>query len=170
MTTYPFQLRDEVIPRLPPPASDGYRYVDVKIGAHWEGILVIADGGMCIGIYVRRRIEQYPLPFQSDQIEDVRTASFCNRILASFPFEPWDAGLLTIGVFSPVALLIARFLAPPVAMLAAIACAASIWVLYSYRGFMVFRPLAALFGLVEILWALGILLRWVRDIMISSHA
>src|SRR5437879_9520163 len=121
---------------------------------------------MCIGIYARRRVEQYPVPFQLDQIEEVRAASFRNRLFAGFPFEPWYAALVPIGVFSPVALLIAWLLAPPVAVLAAFGSATAIRVMYLYRGFMVFRPPAAMIGMREIVWALVILLQWLRDLLI----
>ena len=58
---------------VPPASKDGHFYLDVRIKNRWDGVLVVNREGMCIGIYVQRRIEEYPLPFEAGDIEDVRS-------------------------------------------------------------------------------------------------
>jgi hypothetical protein len=104
MTSYPFSLRAELQQRLPSPSSNGKRYADVRVAGKWDGVLVIDSAGLCVGIYIRGRVEPYPLPFDPAEIEDIRPASLWNRSLASLPFDLWDVAVLTIIAISPVAL------------------------------------------------------------------
>src|SRR4051794_38447887 len=112
MTTYPFALPTDLQQRLPSAASDGNRYIDVLVAGKWDGVLVIDSSGMCVGIYIRRHIEPYPLPFDAAAIQDIRPVSLWNRCLASLPLDLWDAAVLTIVIISPVVLVLAWLLAP----------------------------------------------------------
>src|SRR5580698_6456000 len=106
MTSYPFPLPEAVMRSLQTPAGDGKHYLDVRVAGKWDGILVVDGHGMCIGVYIRRRIEAWSLPFAPNDIEAVRSASVCNRVVAAMPFDLWSSALLTIVVLSPVALLL----------------------------------------------------------------
>ena len=86
MTAYPFALPETVLPQLPPPSRDGYRYTDVCVGGKWDGVLVVDGEGLCVGISMGGRIRQDPLPFAADRIEGIRRASLWNRSLTSVPF------------------------------------------------------------------------------------
>jgi hypothetical protein len=105
---------------------------------------------MCIGIYVRRRVEEYPLPFAADQIEDIRRASLFNRFFAALPFDLFDGAVLTIVVFSPIALLLGFFVSPLFAMFSVIACTVAIYIMYLARGFPLIRLPVAVLGLGQI--------------------
>jgi len=148
-TTYPFRLPDGLIARLPPPARDGWRYIDVKVRGAWDGILVVDPGGACVGIHVRRRVEEFPLPFEPSQIEDVRPASMRNRILAQLPFGLFEASLLTVFIVSPALLVLSRTVLPPLSGASAVACLLAIYGMYQEPGFIFIRPLASLLSLAQ---------------------
>ncbi len=170
MTTYPFALRSDLAQRLPPSARDGFHYVDVRVNGKWDGILVVDDGGLCVGVYVSRRTQEYPLPFDASQIEDVRSASLHNRLLASVPFDLWDAALLTILVGSPIALVLAHLVLPPLGLLSILGCAGAIYVMYQSRGFPFIRPFAALFGIAQIVIGASVVWRWMVGLLTSTSA
>ena len=148
-TSYPFRLPDDLIARLPHPGADGLSYIDVKVSDTWDGILVVNAEGNCIGIHLRRRVEEYPLPFEVSQIQDVRPACFRHRVLAQVPFDSFEASLLTVFAVSPVLLVLSRFVFAPLSAVSAVACLIAIYSLYRLPGFWVFRPLAALVGLAQ---------------------
>jgi hypothetical protein len=148
-TTYPFRLPDDLIARLPPPTADGRRYIDVKVRGVWDGILVVDVEGSCVGIHVRRRVEEFPIPFEPSQIEDVRPACVWNRFLAQLPFDLFAASLFAVFIVSPVLLLLSRILLPPLSGASAAVCLVAIYVMYQLPGFPVFRPLAAMAGLAQ---------------------
>jgi len=162
MTTYPFPLPEGLRQRLPPLSRDGNHYLDVRVAGKWDGILVINGAGMCIGIYIRRGVEEYPLPFAPGEIEDIRRASLWNRFLGSLPFDIWSAALLTIFVFSPISLILGRFILP-FALLSIAACATAICFMYRYGGQVIIRLPAALCGVGQIVWGFVLLLRWLRS-------
>jgi hypothetical protein len=159
MTTYPFALPTDLHQRLPPPASDGNRYIDVLVAGKWDGILVIDGAGMCVGIYIRRHTEPYPLPFDAAAIQDIRPSSLWNRCLASLPLDLWDAAVLTIVVVSPVALVFAWLLAPLLAVVPLLACAVSIYIMYLAPGFPFIRLPVAVIGLCQMIVAAGLVVR-----------
>src|SRR5947209_7906794 len=147
MTHCPFRFPDELVQRLPPAAADGCHYVDVRVAGKWDGVLVINKAGLCIGVYLGRSLQECCLPFEANEIEDVRAASLHNRVLAALPFDLWVAALLTIWVFSPTALLLGHFVAPPLALLAVVGCAAAIHVMYlSWEGWSLIRLPTTLLG------------------------
>jgi hypothetical protein len=171
MTHCPFRLPDELIQRLPSPAADGCHYVDVRVARTWDGVLVINKAGFCIGVYLGRCLQECCLPFEASEIEDVRAASLHNRVLAALPFDLWGAALLTIGVFSPTALLLGHFVAPPLALFAVVGCAAAIHVMYlSWEGWPLIRLPMAVLGVNQIVWGLVILLRWLRELLTAGIA
>lgn len=159
MTAYPFPLPERLQQRLPAPSRDGNHYLDVRVAGMWDGILVVNDAGRCIGIYHRRRVEEYPLFFAAAQIEDIREASLLNRFLAALPFHLWDGAVLTIVVFSPIALLLAFFVSPLFAMFSVVACAGAIFVMYLAPGFPFIRFPVAVLGLAQIVSGGVLLLR-----------
>src|SRR5579862_1081351 len=110
--TFPFPIPATLMAKLPPPSRDGKHYLDVCVAGKWDGILVVDGNGMCLGIYVARRITEWELPFTANDIEDIRRASLWHRFLAALPFEPWNSALLTVFVFSPIALLLGWFVWP----------------------------------------------------------
>ncbi len=139
----------------------------MRVSGKWDGILVVDNGGLCVGVYVGRRTQEYPLPFDGSQIEDVRSASLRNRLLASVPFDLWDAALLTILVGSPVALVLAHLVLPPLGLLSILGCAGAISVMYQSPGFPFIRPFAALFGIVQIVIGAIVAWRWVVGLLTS---
>jgi hypothetical protein len=159
MTTYPFAIPMDLQQRLPSPTRDGNRYIDVLVADRWDGILAVDRAGMCVGIYIRRHIEPYPLPFDVAAIQDVRPASLWNRFVASLPFDLWDAAVLTILVVSPVTLVLAWLLTPMLAVASMLACAASIHIMYLARGFPFIRFPVAVFGFCQIIIAAGLMIR-----------
>jgi hypothetical protein len=169
MTRFPFSLPDELTRRLPSPAPDGRHYVDVRVAGRWDGILVLDPSGRCLGVYLGGRLQECDLPFAAHQIEDVRRASLHNRVLTAMPFDLWDAALLTLVVFSPAALLLAYFVAPPLALLAMLGCAAAIHVMYLHRGFPLIRLPLAVAGLGQMLAGAAILLRWLEELLTSGR-
>jgi hypothetical protein len=162
-TTYPFPLPDALVSRLPAPAADGRCYIDVKVRGAWDGILVVDAHGSCVGIHVRRRVEELPLPFEPSEIEDVRSPCVWNRALAQLPFSLWSASLLTVFIVSPALLLMSRTLLSPLAGVSAAASLLAIYLLYQSPGFPIIRPLVALVGLAQFivgaLWFVSSVLR-----------
>jgi hypothetical protein len=148
-TTYPFRIPDDLIARLPSPGADGRSYIDVKVRGAWDGILVVDAYGSCVGIHVRRRVEEFPLPFEPSEIEDVRSPCGRNRARAQFPFSFWSASLVTVLIVSPVLLVASRTLLAPLAGLSAAASLLAIYLMYQSPGFPLIRPFAALVGLGE---------------------
>lgn len=161
MTKYPFRLADELIARLPPTAPDGLRYIDVKVGGAWDGILVVNSEGNCVGVHVRRRVEEFPLRFEVSQIEEVRPACLWNRLLAQVPFDLYAASLSTVFIGSPILLLLSNTLVPPLSAVAVVACLLSIYFMYQVSGFPFIRPLAAILGLTQAVVGTACFLRWV---------
>lgn len=82
---YPFSLPAELEAKLPKPARGGSAYIDVKVNGAWEGILVIDDRRLCVGIRCDRQTVEYPLDFSPTDIKDIRPASLWNRTLAFLP-------------------------------------------------------------------------------------
>ena len=159
-TEYPFRLSDALIRRLPAPAIDGLRNIDVKVRGTWDGILVVNAEGSCIGIRVRRRVEEFPLPFEPSHIEDVRSACLWNRALAQVPFDLYDASLVTVLIVSPALLVLSRIVLPPLSLVAAAACLLSAYFMYQSSGFPFIRPLAALAGLAQAVVGIAWFVRW----------
>lgn len=161
MTAYPFVLRDDLVARLPPPSQDGFHYVDVKVREKWDGSLVVDTRGSCTGVYVGRRTEELPLPFDASDIEDVRPACLINRVLGSLPFDLWDGALVIVFVVSPVVLLLANLMLPALGLLSILGCAAAICLMYQTDGFPLIRLPAALLGLVQMLAGTILVIRWI---------
>jgi hypothetical protein len=149
-TTYPFQLRNELVEHLPPPAVDGHHYIDVLVRGTWDGILVVDSKGMCLGIHVRRRVEEFPLPFDASQIEDVRPACLGNRVQAQIPFDLFAGSLVVVFLVSPVLFVIAGAGFPRLSVVPVVFGFLSLYGLYQARGFPFIRPFAALFALVQL--------------------
>ncbi len=152
MTTCPFPLPAALLEKLPPASRDENHYLDVRVGGKWDGVVVANSKGMCIGVYIHRRIEQHPLPFAGGDIEDVRKASLCNRILAAIPFDLWDVAVLTIVVVSPMALMLAWLLWLPFALISILACAVAIRIMYLVPGFPFIRLPIAILGMGQIVY------------------
>ena len=159
-TMYPFRLSEELSSRLPAPGADGLRDVDVKVRGAWDGILVVNSEGCCIGIRVRRRVDEFPLPFDPSQIEDVRPACLWNRALAQVPFDLYDASLVTVLIGSPVLLVLSKLVFAPLSLVAVAACLISIYFMYQVHGFPFIRPLAALAGLAQAVVGTAWFVRW----------
>lgn len=163
MTVYPFPFPEHLIPMLPKPAKDGNHYVDVRFRDHWDGILVINAQGMVLGIHIRRGIVEYPLPFKPSEIQGVRPASLCNRLLAAIPFDLWSASLVSLFLVSPI-LLVLGFAVHFVFFLCVIPlCVGAILLMYQSGGFPFIRFPAALLGLTQVLFAIVGLLKWFRQ-------
>jgi hypothetical protein len=160
VTTYPFALPGTLPQRLPPPARDGRHYLDVRFAGRWDGILVVDREGLCVGVYVGRRVQEYPLPFAPEDIEDLRPASPWNRFQAALPGDPWGWALLAILVISPVSLAVAQSVAPWLALLPVAACAAAIRIMYGVPGFPFIRFPVALCGLAQILSGVVTVVSW----------
>ncbi|MEX0939681.1 MAG: hypothetical protein WDZ59_17585 [Pirellulales bacterium] len=131
--------------------------MDVRVAGKWDGILVVDTAGMCVGVYFCRRVGECFLGFSADQIEDIRRASLLNRFLAGLPFDLYRAGVFTILVISPIALLLGVFFSPFFATFSMVACAAAIYLMSVVGGFILMRLPVVLFGLGQIVSA-GILL------------
>jgi hypothetical protein len=162
MTSYPFPLKEALLDRLPAPGANGLRNIDVRVRGNWEGILVVNSEGSCIGIRVRRRVEEYPLPFEPSDIEDVRPACRWNLILAAVPFDLYDASVFTAFIGSPALLVLSRFVLQPLSAVAVVACLLSIYFMYQSPGFPFIRPLAAMFALAQAVLGTGWFLQWMR--------
>lgn len=159
-TTYPFRWAEHLIVRLPPAGIDGILHIDVKTAGEWGGILVVDAEGNCIGVYVRRRVVEYPLPFEASEIEDVRAACWRHRLLAQIPFDPFTAALLTVFVVSPVLLLTAYFALPPLSVVSTVSCIGAIYVMYQAPGFPAIRLPTALAALTQAILGVLLLVRW----------
>lgn len=85
----PFLLPGRFHSKLGTPQSDGNWYLDVKAKGKWEGIIVVNGDGVVIGIYAGHTISPWNLPFLPEEMEDVRTASIKNRLLAAVPDAVW---------------------------------------------------------------------------------
>jgi len=140
-------------------------YVDVCVRGEWDGILVIDENGMCVGVYVFRQIEQWPLPFEPSEIEAVRCASLRNRLLAALPFDLYTAAVANILVLSPMALGAALWM-PSLAVLPILSCAGAIWAMYSVRAFIFTRLPIAMCGLCQIIGGSILLIRCAADFLI----
>ncbi len=147
--------------RLPPPERDGYHHVDVKVNGEWDGILVVDSSGICTGVYVGRRTEEWPLPFEAAEIQDLRPACLRNRLLAQIPFDLWDGALLTVFIVSPIFLVLAHNLLPALALPAVIGSALAIYLMYQAPGFPFIRLPAAMLALTEIIIGARQLLAWI---------
>ena len=161
MTRYPFVLREDLVARLPPPSANGLHYVDVRVQGRWDGALVVDAAGSCIGVYVGRGAEELQLPFDADEIEDVRPASLLNRVLGSLPFDLWDGALVMVFVVSPGVLLLAHLWLPGLALLSVLGCGATILLMYQGPGFPLIRLPAALLGLAQILVGARLFFGWI---------
>lgn len=136
-TSYPFELPTRLTARIPAPSRDGNAYVDARIGGRWNGILVIDSDQRCIGVYVHGSIIEWPLHFQSNEIEDLRPASIWNRLLANLPVgvTPYNLSVVTVWIICPILLifgLTTHLLLLPLVALIVIICHIG---LYSVRGF-----------------------------------
>ncbi len=160
-TVHPFRLPDALIARLPPPAPDGQRYIDVRFRGAWDGILVVDAGGTCVGIYLGGRVVALPylLPFEPSEIEDVRAASRWNRVLASLPFDFFVASLVAVFIVSPVLLVLSRAVLAPLAGAAAVTSLLALFFLYQSRAYHLTRQFVTLVCLVQV--AVGA--RWFVD-------
>jgi len=167
-TSYPFALPTSVIGQLPAPGVDGLRNIDVLVGGTWDGILVVNADGYCIGIRVRRRVEEYPLPFEPSAIEAVRPASLWNRALAQIPFDLYDASVVTVLLVSPAFLAASYFWLPALACIAVVACLLSVYFMYQVHGFPLIRPLVALLGLCQAAVGSAWFIRWVATLLRGS--
>jgi hypothetical protein len=150
VTTYPFPIPAPLMQRLPLPARDRNHYLDVRVRGRWDGVIAVDGSGMCIGVYICRRIEKFPLPFTANDIEDIRKATLSNRILASFPFNIWNCEILTVVAFSPVTLVLAWMISPLFALISVFACSVAIYILYLAPGWPFIRLPVAMFGLGQI--------------------
>ena len=167
MTNYPFNIPESLRQSLPPPRTDGLRYADVQFRDTWDGILVVDSNFQCIGVNVNRRVEQHPLPFGPDEIQDFRKPCFSNRILAALPlwFDIWLASLTGILIVSPV-LLAASWAFTPWICLVVFPVVVLSWMgMYSISGFPLIRLPVAVAGLCMMTTAL---LRLVRHIAESG--
>jgi hypothetical protein len=162
-TVHPFRLPDALVARLPPPASDGQRYIDVRVRGAWDGILVVDPAGDCVGIHVRRRVEALPiqLPFEPSQIEDVRAASLWNRSLAAFPFDFFIASLVMAFVVSPVLLVLSRVVLAPFAGVSAMASLLALFCLVLSSAYHLIRQFVALACLAQAAVGASWFLEWV---------
>jgi hypothetical protein len=115
---------------------------------------------MCIGVYVGRHIEPYPLPFTVSDLEDIRAASLWNRFLGSLPFDFYTAAVVTIVFISPFVLALNRLLPPVPAVFIVIACVLSIRVMYPAGGFPFTRLPVAMLGLAQIIFGMALVIRW----------
>jgi hypothetical protein len=163
MTSFPFPLPPTVLRNLPPPARDGNHYLDVRVAGKWDGVIVTDCHGLCIGVYIGRRIEACALPFAPGDIEDIRRASAWNRLLAAMPFDLWNGAVVTILILSPAALALGWLGSPLFALVSIVACSVAIHVMYLARGFPLIRFPLAVGGLCQILSAGLCLLRSLAD-------
>ena len=133
--------------------------MDVRVRGKWDGVIVVDDNGICIGVYIRRRIETCPLPFAPSEIEDIRNASLWNLVLAAMPFDLYDAAVFTVVLISPVTLVLGWMVFPLFALFSVVACGVAIYVMYLAPGFIFTRFPVAFFGFGQIVWASVFLLR-----------
>jgi hypothetical protein len=60
-------------------------YLDVRIRGEWEGILVVNENREAVGIRCGRKTFEEDLPFNPEDIEDIRPACLWNRLLVELP-------------------------------------------------------------------------------------
>lgn len=155
MTQYPFSFPETLRESLPTAGPDGVRYADVKYRDRWDGILVIDAEYRCVGVYVRRRVEQPQLPFAADEIQEFRAPCLLNKTLASLPawFAIWDASLIGILLVSPCILGLSSITSPWVCLAVFPIFAVSFVGMYSSPGFPLIRLPVAILGLFQVLVA-----------------
>ncbi len=83
-TIYPFKLSstEKPLPRL---RRDGTAYLDVRVRGKWDGILVVNEHREVVGIRFDRKTYRENLPFDPEDIEDIRSACLWNRLLVELP-------------------------------------------------------------------------------------
>lgn len=163
VTKYPFAIPAALVPCLPAGARDGNRYCDVCVAGTWEGILVVNDEGLCIGVYALRTVVELPLPFTADQIQAVRAASWWNRLLAAIPCDLYSAAVATVVAFSPAALLLGATVWPGFMLLVVLVNSVAIYVMYRCPGWPLSRLSVALAGMVQLVYGCCELFRWFRQ-------
>ena len=126
---------------------------------------MVDSSGICSGVYVGRRIEEWPLPFEAADIQDLRPACLRNRLLAQIPFDLWDFALLTVFIASPMFLVLAHNLLPALALLSVMGSAIAIYLMYQAPGFPFIRLLAATLGLAEIIIGAILLIPWINMLL-----
>lgn len=152
MTKYPFAMPSGLLEKLPKPSRDGNCYLDVRFGGRWDGIVVVDSKHMCIGIYVQNGIEEYPLPFSVEDIEDIRPASWLNLMLGRYPFDFYSTAVIAIVFISPIFLGLGWTVWPWSAFCSMLICSAGIYTMYSMPGFPFTRLPVAIFGLGQIIY------------------
>ncbi len=163
---YPFPMPKALNTFAVRPAKDGLRYLDVKIGDRWDGILVVDVEDRCIGIYEGRKVRSWPLPFEPDQIQAVRPACGKNRLLASVPQTWFMLGpYLFILVLGPPCLILGKTAHPSFAI-----AVGSVPVAIAGRsGFCLTGLPLLIASLVQTVAALVALLRWAVDALKALH-
>jgi hypothetical protein len=159
MKPYPFPIPATLLQHLPAPSRDGNHYLDVCVAGRWDGVIVVDRNGLCIGIYIRGRIEEYPLWFTAGDIKAVRKASILNHTLAHSPFDLYNLAVLAIVVFSPLAFSLSLFVSPFFALLSVLACIMAIYIMYLTPAFPFTRLPVALCGLCQIILGCSLLIR-----------
>lgn len=158
-TPYPFDLPHALVGQLPPSTRDGLRYIDVRVRGSWDGVLVLDPSDRCVGIQVRGRVEQCPLPFEAASIEAVRPASLWNRVLARVPFDLHAASLVAVFIASPATLALSAVWSRALAPASIVSCLLAIRFLYLGSGFPLVRPFAALLALAQVVLGVAVLSR-----------
>jgi hypothetical protein len=159
MPNHPVSLPGALVQKLPPAARNGMHYLDVQVGGKWDGIIVVDNAGIYLGVYVCRAIESWPLPFEMSAVEDIRPASLRNRALAAIPFDVFAGAVLAVVLVSPIALGLAVSASALFAILSIAICLVSDYVMYQAPGFIFIRFPVALCGIGQIL-ASAFLLGW----------
>ncbi len=148
LMTFPFEIPERLHSKLPAPSQDGNIYADVFAEGCWDGIVVFDSHFRCIGIYQGRQVRKEPIFFLTDKLEDFRTPSKWNWILASLPFclNDYDLSLIGIWLICPI-LLLAGWIINPYFYLTPIPIVVlSIRSMYQIRGFPFLRLLTAIAG------------------------
>jgi hypothetical protein len=159
VTKYPFPIPAALLSKLPAKSRDGHHYLDVCVAGKWCGILVVNGDGLCLGIYMGRTIEEWSLPFEADEIQDIRRASLWNRFLANIPFDHYSAAVLAIVLISPAALLLALLVSPWIAIVSVLICPLAVYIMYLAPGWPLTRLPAAMLGLIQLVWGSIFLIR-----------
>ena len=154
LPNYPFELGAELGSKLPSPGRDGLIYVDVRFHGRWDGILVFDESKRCVGVFAGRKVVAAPLPFDVDEIVDVRPASLWNRCLAAIPdwFDPFPLGALALFTVCPT-LLAAGEASKWFYLATALVAMLSIRIMYCGAGFIMTRFPITLAGLAIVLVA-----------------
>lgn len=143
---YPIPMPERLHHRLPTPAADGLVYVDVKVKGVWDGILVVDSARGCIGIHLEGRVQEYPLPFEMEEVEDCRRPSLANWTLAWL--SRWVDGLVAIliavWIVCPVLLLLGSWASPWFYLAAAALAAVSLRIVPVGMTFMFGTPTAGM--------------------------